>query len=300
MGRPGADHDLGKKQFVRVFNLHESRPALRPLFYSKRLAKAAHELAGMEGGIRHYQNQAFFKEQEDGATLYHADNLACPLDTRNQYVTAWVPLANVTTEMGLLTFASGSHNDMALNYWNSGQKQLEKSTAGGSFYVYQGQFVEDRYTMANYGAMSPGDVSFHAGWTIHGAAATPAHRHTRVNKTRQVVAYTHTPRADRTTKSFFALRCPARWVAGGMPNVGDSTREAVAVSWVPDQTSMLPAFDVVGKYSSDDKLTMGRLLKLKPGMPVPDEMLPTVWSPAASPAAEEGGGRGTAARKQEL
>ena len=49
------------------------------------IAKAAHELAGMDGGIRHYQNQAFFKEKEDGATLYHADNLACPLDTRNQY-----------------------------------------------------------------------------------------------------------------------------------------------------------------------------------------------------------------------
>lgn len=86
MGRPGADHDLGKKQFVRVYNLHESRPDLRPLVFSQRLAKAAHELAGMAGGIRHYQNQAFFKEKEDGATLYHADNLACPLDTRNQYV----------------------------------------------------------------------------------------------------------------------------------------------------------------------------------------------------------------------
>ena len=89
---------------------------------------------------------------------------------------------------------------MALNYWNSGQKQLEKKTAGDSFYVYQGKFVEERYTMANYGAMAPGDVSFHAGWTIH----------------------------------------------GGMPNVGESTREAIAVSWVPDQTKMLPAFDVVG------------------------------------------------------
>lgn len=118
----------------------------------------------------------------------------------DRYVTAWVPLANVTTEMGLLTFASGSHNDMALNYWNSGQKQLEKKTASGSFYVYQGKFVEERYTMANYGAMGPGDVSFHAGWTIH----------------------------------------------GGMPNVGKATREAIAVSWVPEQTKMLPAFDVVG------------------------------------------------------
>ena len=28
---------------------------------------------------------------------------------------------------------------------------------GGSFYVYDGQFVEDRFTMANYGAMSPGE-----------------------------------------------------------------------------------------------------------------------------------------------
>ena len=71
-------------------------------------------------------------------------------------------------------------------------------------------------------------VSFHAGWTIH----------------------------------------------GGMPNVGDSTREALAISWVPEQTTMLPAFDVVGKYSSDDKLTINKLLKLKPGMAVTDDILP--------------------------
>ena len=121
---------------VRVFNLHESKPSLAPLFFSKRLAKAAHELTGMSGPIRHYQNQAFFKEHADGATLYHADNLACPLDTKNQYITAWLPLANVTTDMGLLTFASGSHNDMALNYWNSGQKQLNKETKGAIFSLF--------------------------------------------------------------------------------------------------------------------------------------------------------------------
>ena len=33
---------------------------------------------------------------------------------------------------------------MALNYWNSGQKQLKQETKGRSFYVYDGQFVEDR------------------------------------------------------------------------------------------------------------------------------------------------------------
>lgn len=189
--------------------------------------------------------------------------------------------------MGLLTFASGSHNDMALNYWNSGQKQLEKRTAGDSFYVYQGKFVEERYTMANYGAMAPGDVSFHAGWTIH----------------------------------------------GGMPNIGEATREAIAVSWVPDQTKMLPAFDVVGaqmrtlsgeirlqlgshcsrsvrsltawfsccctaaKYSSDDKLTIGRLLTLKPGMEVPEKILPKVWSP---PAIDASGSDGITDSKQDL
>ena len=83
-------------------------------------------------------------------------------------------------------------------------------------------------------------VSFHAGWTIH----------------------------------------------GGMPNVGDSTREALAISWVPEQTTMLPAFDVVGKYSSDDKLTINKLLKLKPGMAVTDDILPTVWRPKDMGAAD--------------
>jgi hypothetical protein len=69
---------------------------LRDLFFSRRLARAAAQLAGMPGAVRHYQNQAFFKEGADGPTLYHADNLACPIETHNQMITAWMPLAEIT------------------------------------------------------------------------------------------------------------------------------------------------------------------------------------------------------------
>lgn len=101
-------------------------------------------------------------------SIWIATKRTTGLHVIRRYVTAWLPLANVTTDMGLLTFASGSHTDMALNYWNKGPSQLVKNDHGKTFSVYQGQFVEGRYTMVNYGAMSPGDVSFHAGWTIHG------------------------------------------------------------------------------------------------------------------------------------
>ena len=94
-------------------------------------------------------------------------------------------------------------------------------------------------------------------------------------------------------------RFHAGWtIHGGMPNVGKDTREAVAVSWVPGQTKMLPAFDVVGQYSSDDKMTIQKLLTLQPGDEVPDEMLPTVWSPAEELPEEAGEDAGT--KKQEL
>ena len=108
--------------------------------------------------------------------------------------------------------------------------------AGESFYVYDGKFVEGRFSMANYGAMSPGDVRtlrpLTSNVTLDGCSWVPA----CLSKV--------CGRCLCAQVSFHA-----GWtIHGGMPNVGDSTREALAISWVPEQTTMLPAFDVVGKY----------------------------------------------------
>lgn len=247
------DQKSDGKQFVRVYNLHEKlqgKPshALRRLLMSPRLAKAAGELAGMVmnseegGGILHYQNQAFFKESADLGTHFHQDHLACPLDTHDQLITAWIPLVNISRADGLLRFASGSHHDMSLSFWNQGQAAMDspskQATAFRPFSPFSPDAVEGRYDLADYGELGPGDVTFHHGWTIHGSDS---------------------PR--------------------GRPTGTGATREALAISYVPASTRMLPAFDLFGRYTSDDKLTVRRLYGLEPGQQIPSSIMPRLWPP---------------------
>lgn len=56
-------------------------------------------------------------------------------------------------------------------------------------------------------------------------------------------------------------------------------REAYSVSYVPGASKMLPAFEVLAKYTNDDGLTTSKLWTLKPGMEIPENILPTIWAP---------------------
>lgn len=130
---------------------------VKELVFSQRLARIATQLLGVSG-VRLYHDQALFKEPGGGLTPWHADQFYWSLSSKNT-CTAWIPLQDTPSEMGPLSFSSGSHlyeggRDLVISNESEAflQNELEKR---GFEYITKG------FTL--------GDVSFHYGWTYHRA-----------------------------------------------------------------------------------------------------------------------------------
>ncbi len=170
-------------QFDRIFGVRTKASAGADLAGSARLASAAAALLGVRC-VRFYQDQLFFKAPGMQQSIYHQDSLAAPLDT-NRLVTLWLPLHNLTRAHGPLRFATGSHTDLALNFWNEGMRPSRYP-----FFAYS--MVEERYQIAQLKGVGPGDVSAHLGWTIHGAPPN------RATSTRMAYAISFFPDGSRS------------------------------------------------------------------------------------------------------
>src|SRR6185295_6998121 len=79
---------------------------VRRFVCAPRFARVAALLLGV-CGVRLYHDQALFKEPGGRPTPWHRDQYYWPLDT-DDTVTMWMPLVDVSLEMGPMTFASGS------------------------------------------------------------------------------------------------------------------------------------------------------------------------------------------------
>jgi ectoine hydroxylase-related dioxygenase (phytanoyl-CoA dioxygenase family) len=104
--RPLAERDTYGKAFLQVMNLWERDEAVRPFVMARRFARIAADLMGVSG-VRIYHDQALYKEPGGGHTPWHQDEYYWPLDTDNT-ITMWMPLIDIVSEMGTLTFASRS------------------------------------------------------------------------------------------------------------------------------------------------------------------------------------------------
>jgi len=154
---PQQQRSVYQRAFVQEVNLWQRIELMRPLVFSTKLAQLAAELLGVDG-VRLYHDQALVKVAGGGRTPWHCDQYYWPLDT-DRTVTAWIPLQDVPPEMGPLSFAVGSHRiDLG--------RELDISDESERRIFRHPHWRE---LLIDHAPAVAGDVTFHQGWTFHGA-----------------------------------------------------------------------------------------------------------------------------------
>lgn len=146
------------RAFVQQVNLGRRFPRVAAFTHSRRVAALAAGLLGASG-IRLFVEDAFFKEPGCDRTPWHQDASAIPIQAE-RIVTAWIPLVPVPVERGALQFAEGSHQDGLAGPVDISEESERVFT----------ELVQEQDTpVRTLERLVPGDVSFHAGTTIHAA-----------------------------------------------------------------------------------------------------------------------------------
>ena len=154
-----SDRSTYEKAFLQIMNLWTQSDEVKTFAFSKKLARIAAELMGVDG-VRMYHDQALYKEPGGGITPWHADQYYWPVDTDNT-VTVWIPLQETPKEMGPLQFSSSSHKYAVgrnLEISDESEKKINKELLDHGL-----PLVDEAFDL--------GEVSYHYGWTFHRAGA---------------------------------------------------------------------------------------------------------------------------------
>ena len=159
--RPLEERDTYGKAFLQSPNLWRIDEATKRFVFSKRFAKAAADILGVDG-VRLYHDQALFKEPGGGHTPWHQDQVYWPLDT-DKTITMWMPLVDVPAEVGSMYFASGSHV-LDMDGFDISDVSEEEVA----------RLLDEKGIPAEtHGALNAGDATFHAGRILHRANPNP-------------------------------------------------------------------------------------------------------------------------------
>lgn len=176
------ERDTYGKAFLQIMNLWEVDETVKRFTFAKRFASLAAQLMGVEH-VRLYHDQALFKEPGGGPTPWHQDQYYWPLDTSN-CVTMWMPLIDISVEMGMLTFATGSNKHGLvenLDISDDSEARLEAYVRENKLLISRPEF------------MSAGDATFHYGHTLHQAPGN------RTSKMREVMTIIYFADGARVT-----------------------------------------------------------------------------------------------------
>jgi ectoine hydroxylase-related dioxygenase (phytanoyl-CoA dioxygenase family) len=196
------ERDTYGKAFLQIMNLWEVDEDVKQFTLARRFAKIAADLLGVDQ-VRLYHDQALYKEAGGGFTPWHQDQYYWPLSTNNT-VTMWMPLIDVEEDMGMLTFASGSHTEGSVkNVAISDESEAELN-----------DYIKTKgYPVTRPKTMKAGDASFHYGWTLHAAPGNLS------NVTREVmtIIYYADPATVTTPINQHQENDRNRWLDGIVP-----------------------------------------------------------------------------------
>ncbi len=163
--RPLEERETYGKAFLQVINLWRQDPSVASFVHAQRFGGIAAQLLGVDR-VRLYHDQALFKEPGGGRTPWHQDAMYWPLDG-SKCLTMWMPLDDVTPDMGQVSFASGSHKSGPLS-------DITISDASDEF--FEDLLSDGRYPQTTPEPMNAGDATFHSGWTVHRALPNTSDR----------------------------------------------------------------------------------------------------------------------------
>lgn len=207
------------KAFIQVGNLWELSGHVRRFSFSRRFARAAAELMGVDG-VRIYADQGLFKEPGGGATAWHQDQYYWPIDTRKT-ITMWMPLVDCPIDMGSLVFAGGVHERGPL-------AQMEIGDAAAEFFTRRA--MEEEWPLQIY-ELKAGDATFHAGWTPHKA---PGNSTDRMRAVMTIIFMAHDARLIEPMNEHQPADL-ARWFPGKKP--GDAAASRLnPIIWHKDES----------------------------------------------------------------
>ncbi len=153
--RPLEDRDTFGRAFLQLGHLRFLDLRLQALYSCVRFARVASELLDVDA-VRAYHDQALYKEPGGGLTPWHQAQFYSPIDTADT-VTMWMPIHDVTPEMGVLQVASGSHRFGSMGDFHMSD---ESHTA-------LGRIVEDmKLEISPRESFKAGDAILFRGWTF--------------------------------------------------------------------------------------------------------------------------------------
>ncbi len=199
--RPLAERDTYGKAFLQVMNLWCEDDEVRRFVLAARFAGIAADLLGVEG-VRIYHDQALVKEPGGGHTPWHQDAIYWPIDG-TRCVTMWMPLVDITTEMGVMTFVDSS---------NSGELG-EEAISDDSEAHFDALVSRTGAKLSAPVAMSAGDATFHGGWTLHKAGPNSS----PITREVMTVIYFASDLTVQTPTNEQQRRDLARWLPGLVP-----------------------------------------------------------------------------------
>ncbi len=196
------ERDTYGKAFLKGMNLWAIDRQVKRYVMSQRFAKIAAELMGVDG-VRIYHDQALFKEPGGGHTPWHQDQYYWPLNT-DKTITMWMPLVDLTEDMGILTFASGSHHQGYLGTLPISDK---------SEIVFQAYVDQQGFSLSRRKMMNAGDATFHSGWTLH---AAPGNQSAAMREVMTVIYIDANARVSEPINES-QINDMARWLPGLKP-----------------------------------------------------------------------------------